>query len=563
MQFNGISWFTAFILMGLSGAILYLLHLLHVRPRPIRVVTILFWQQIYQETQARTLWRRFHHLLTFLFFLTLSILLILALVRVSWPGSQHQQNYLAIIVDRGLTMNALTMDGKQRRMDLAMEQLDKIIHDLPTGSSVALIAADSQPQLLHRFDEPTAILKMRARQLAQQEPSNCPSACADALQLALTLVRHKPSPGVIILTDTSFNYPDNLKIDGPVKISVITVGEPVDNAGIIAALFDPYADNPCQGAFSVRVGFWGDKTLSGNIVIEKESQILLRQPISCQDNRIDTYTVDQVSADGGLIDVRLELADGLVDDNRLVFVLPRRNPVRIAMDPAIPYPVKLFLENHPAVSIVSAHEMSDIAFIQETSDLPDCPALVISLSGPQIDDINPIQISADSTLLTEGLDRADLQAGLGTVIGRLPVDCQPLLFSKDKILAAAGPIAGFNRILLSSCLLHDSANFWRKAQFVVFMNRAIAYLAGWQETPLVLTGRNTSSPSTSLAEDEIVVTVNGDRIISKLNRPVVTEVPDLALPSGHVRSEPFEWFLILAFIGFLIELWLSSRGKII
>ena len=109
---EGITLAQAAGLIAVCGGILVVLHLLRVRPRPIAVVTTLFWSQAAQQSRARTLLERFRHLATFLLALLVCALIVLAWTRPRWSSDAAAQLHRVIVVDAGLSMGAVDAAGQ-------------------------------------------------------------------------------------------------------------------------------------------------------------------------------------------------------------------------------------------------------------------------------------------------------------------------------------------------------------------------------------------------------------------------------------------------------------------
>src|SRR5690554_4932984 len=105
MNVSGIPISAAVALAMSVAVVLALLHLLRVRPRPIHVVTTLFWQQAIEQPRARTLWQRFRHPRTYALLAAIGALLALALANPQLGGRGEAVSEV-IVLDAGVTMGA-------------------------------------------------------------------------------------------------------------------------------------------------------------------------------------------------------------------------------------------------------------------------------------------------------------------------------------------------------------------------------------------------------------------------------------------------------------------------
>ena len=81
MQFTAMSIWLFTGLAVLTAGVLAALQFLRIRPRQVRVITTLFWQQAADQAQARTLFERFRHPRTYLLLLAVALLVLLALAQ--------------------------------------------------------------------------------------------------------------------------------------------------------------------------------------------------------------------------------------------------------------------------------------------------------------------------------------------------------------------------------------------------------------------------------------------------------------------------------------------------
>src|SRR5215216_6380594 len=96
---------TAMLWAALAAPIV-IFYILKIRLRRVPVSTILFWQQIFEETRPRSLWQRLRHLLSLLVQLAFLGLLVLALAEPVFPWEAKQARRLVLVVDNSASMNA-------------------------------------------------------------------------------------------------------------------------------------------------------------------------------------------------------------------------------------------------------------------------------------------------------------------------------------------------------------------------------------------------------------------------------------------------------------------------
>src|SRR6516165_2773682 len=96
--------------MGLIWASLaipiVIFYILKIRLRRVPVSTVLFWRQIFEEKQPRSIWQHLRHLLSLLVQLLFLMLLVLALGEPFFKWELLAARRLVLVVDNSASMNA-------------------------------------------------------------------------------------------------------------------------------------------------------------------------------------------------------------------------------------------------------------------------------------------------------------------------------------------------------------------------------------------------------------------------------------------------------------------------
>src|SRR5438094_5974639 len=80
-------------------------YILKIRLRRMPVSTIMFWQQIFEQKQPRSIWQQLRHLLSLLVQIALLCLLVFALTEPFFPWEVQRAKRLVLIVDHSASMN--------------------------------------------------------------------------------------------------------------------------------------------------------------------------------------------------------------------------------------------------------------------------------------------------------------------------------------------------------------------------------------------------------------------------------------------------------------------------
>ena len=564
MTFTGIPlWATLALAAGTTAAIA-LLHLLRVRPRELRVVTTLFWAHAAERTRARTLLERFRHLLTFALLLAFCLLLVLGLARPEWTKEPQRRVYEVVVVDAGLSMGARDHPGGEPLFDAARTRAMAEANRLSSQDRLAVIVADPHPRLVHRFEDPPALLR---QQLSGLRPADVPAATGDALQLAGSLLHRRKNPHVVLITDRPSDRVAPSAEARSFDLKVVDLGRALDNAAILSALFEPGDENPLRGRFAVRAGYWGEspREITLQIVRGGGAPLLTEARLLSPGETSDFILVD-LPCDGDELAVTLRPGDALDADNRCAFHVPLRAPIRVGVDGVIPDVLRIAMQADRSVTIAGTvgDDDADVVVGRARAALGR-PAVILSDDGPEVSAGQPITV-ADTSPLLAGLDFTDATCGSGGSLGAPDGAARPLLTAGDAIVAAVSNGGPAPRVYLSSALTAADADVGRRPAFAILVARALRFLAGWDDDPLVLAPqRVVEDPLWARRRDHDgpVVGMPGSRRASDLSRAGVTDVEAVPPGSGRWAGPPLYVAVLILAVGlFLLEAVLHARGRI-
>src|SRR5688572_16583726 len=118
---------TAFLWAALAVPII-IFYILKIRLRRTPVSTLLFWQQIFEQKQPRSIWQHLRHLLSLLVQLAMLALLVFALAEPFFRSQAQGARRLVLVVDNSASMNAT--DLTPSRLEKAKQQGLRIIDGL-------------------------------------------------------------------------------------------------------------------------------------------------------------------------------------------------------------------------------------------------------------------------------------------------------------------------------------------------------------------------------------------------------------------------------------------------
>jgi Ca-activated chloride channel homolog len=223
------------ILFGLLAIPILLLYMLKLRRREITVSSTLLWQMLLRDRQANTPWQRLKR--SMLLFMQLLILaaLVLALARPAQPVPSLVSGPVVVILDASASMQ--TREGDTTRFEAAREAVQDMIDALSESSSMTLILAGLQPEILSSMENDKGILR---EALENTQPSNgranWEAVFSIAAGAASAAGRNGREASLVIVSDG--NIPEGLP-PLPVPVRYLPTGSEAENIAISALALRP------------------------------------------------------------------------------------------------------------------------------------------------------------------------------------------------------------------------------------------------------------------------------------------------------------------------------------
>jgi hypothetical protein len=203
------------------------LYILRVRRQRVTVASTWLWQAAARDMLARSPWQRLRARLLLLLELIALMALAAALARPALSGARLDSEHLALVIDTSASM--LTDHGGETRIAAARAAAERVIAALPPGADVLLIEAGGEPRVVGPADRDLSRVKGR---LAKLGASGVEGQLERAVALASEqLAQRAGGRRIVVISDEG-----GLAAALPrtrVPLSVVKVGEPVDNTGIV------------------------------------------------------------------------------------------------------------------------------------------------------------------------------------------------------------------------------------------------------------------------------------------------------------------------------------------
>ena len=336
-------------------------YILKIRLRRQPVSTVMFWTQVLDEQNPRSIWQRLRHFVSLLLQLAMLTLLVLAMADPYFFWEVRSARRIVLVIDNSASMNAT--DVKPSRLAEARRQAALLIAGMRHRDEVALVAAGTQPQVVVGFTGRQRTLSDAVEALPSTDG---PSLIADAIALGQRLLGERQDgkrPEVIVLTDGRFVGVENLfTIAEPRKsqetgnsqsgrgptdtrtdplppksggeetgtVTIHVIGERSENVGITQfqvrrSLVDPLgyeilaevtnaSDTPVECRFEIDL-------MSPSREVAEPIDVV---PLKLEAGGKWGQVFEKTSAGGGHLVARLKYNDALAVDNSAWAVLPRR-----------------------------------------------------------------------------------------------------------------------------------------------------------------------------------------------------------------------------------------------
>ncbi|HOA74050.1 MAG TPA: hypothetical protein PL151_16180 [Phycisphaerae bacterium] len=546
MTFTGIPFWGVASLIGAVAALLGVLHLLRVRPRPVRVVTTLFWAQAIERTHARSLLDRFRHPLTFALLLAVCGLVIASLGKPELTASGRGICEV-IVLDAGVNMTA-GGDGNTD-YDRARVAAVAAVESLSGADRAAVVVLDPLPRLVHGFDQSPALL---ARELETVQPARVPASLDLGCAAARSLLNGVENGRVTLISNLPRQSDDGVD-------RFIRVGESRANAAIVSVLFLPEPEDPLQGRLVTRVAYHGPAPRRVDLRVTRAGgAVLLNESADMTPGSTRDFATGLLACDGDEVVIALSGDGDARGDNNLSLRLPSRNRIRVALSGDVPAALRTGLESDPAVAVVDPADPHDIDVRTGPSDATiERPTLFVDASSAAAVADAPLFYAANHPLTRnlsfEGGQPADAGAREGA-----------LMELGEVTLATYVPGAPA-RAVFSTRLWSNEPGLYRQPAFAVLLTRVVRQLAGWDAQPIALSPRRVLEDP--LWADRAMVA--GPRNVM----PAERSTADLAAPAEQAdapstlrgswgRMRGFELAILLAVALFLGEAYLQTRGRI-
>ena len=312
--------------LGLAIPIV-IFYILKIRMRRVPVSTTLFWRQIFEEKQPRSIWQKLRHLLSLLIQVAFLLLVVFALTEPIFKWEIREARRLVLVVDNSASMNASDVPPAASRLAKAKEEALALIDGLRFRDEVAIIAAGTQPTVRCGLTGHQRTLRDELKKIA---PTDGPTRVKEAVELARRLLADqgdanaKGRSSVVVLTDGGFDDASKLAEAGDVKV-VGVGGAKTGNVGITKFQVRRSLVDPIGYQILVEVTNASDQVVETRLEMDLDDGAVDVVPLRLEPGKPYRKVFEKTSADGGKLVGKIDRPDALPADNRAWAILPRRD----------------------------------------------------------------------------------------------------------------------------------------------------------------------------------------------------------------------------------------------
>ncbi|MDB5343698.1 MAG: hypothetical protein JWP89_2075 [Schlesneria sp.] len=330
------------------GVPIIIFYILKIRLRRLPVSTVMFWTQVLEEQNPRSIWQRLRHLVSLLLQLAMLALLAFAVADPYFFWEARSARRIVIVIDNSASMNAT--DVKPTRLAEAKRQAEQWIAGMRHRDEFALVAAGTQPQVIVGFTSRQKTVSSAVQSLATTDG---PSQVADAVALARRLLGERQDgkqQEVVVFSDGRFSGVEELSSalaplsggreppgttdaaatspisnatsQAPVKLQII--GTRAANVGITQFQVRRSLVDPLGYEILAEVTNASDQPVECRFEVDLNDEPIDVVPLKLDAGGKWSQVFEKTSALGGHLLATLKHDDALAADNTASAVLPRR-----------------------------------------------------------------------------------------------------------------------------------------------------------------------------------------------------------------------------------------------
>jgi len=394
----------AAFLWALLAVPVVIFYILKIRMRRIPVSTVMFWEQVYDEKQPRSVWQKLRHVASLLLQLLFLGLLVAAVADPFFDSDVREQRRVVVVLDTSASMQARSEDGNTC-LAAAKTQIRRMVRALKPQDEMALIVAGGRPQVVCGLTGHQRTLHVHLDEAASTDG---PTRVVEAVELGRRLLTDARNEQIVVISDGRFAGAAELAAEDQVVWS--QVGASAANVGITRFQVRRSLLDPITYQILIEVGNFSDESVECSLDLRLGGKLLDVMPLKLGAGEIRADVLEETSVGGGVISAQIQREDELAADNSARAILPQRLKIPVTLVTAGNW----FLQR-----VLEANDVVELTLVDEVpQNLPPGGILVL-------DQVLPEQIPQGNVFVVQPMAATDLW----DVDGAL---AQPLVDKQDR-----------------------------------------------------------------------------------------------------------------------------------
>ena len=316
-------------LWSLLAVPVILLYVLRVRRRRLSVPTLLFWDEVFEESKPRAWWQQFRHLISLLLQLALLAFVIAALADPLTAGQSSERRLWILLVDRSASMRCpvdIEAIGSGTRLVAVVDEARGIAGRMREWDEAMVVAFSDDAQVMcGRTDDPGSIMKALAAITASDRPGDI----ARAVAFARSVRAGERILEIVLCTDPQ----GAAAVEDRGDLRIVTAGHPAPNLGITAFATRPVGESRDRQRILLRVLNNSPTNQSCSVSLRANDEPFDSVFMDLGANTSMTAVVETSLPTGGVVEATFtpDGPDALAADNRAFLAVPPPTPLRIAI----------------------------------------------------------------------------------------------------------------------------------------------------------------------------------------------------------------------------------------
>lgn len=519
---NTLSPFQWLLLAAVPPAIIAL-YFLKLKRQPLEVPSTYLWSRTIEDLHVNSIWQRLRQSLLLFLQLLLVALVMIAVLRPGWRGTQLSGQRFIFLIDTSASMQAT--DIQPTRLELAKKQAIGLIDQMKSDDVAMVISFSDVARVEQSFSDNRSALRQRVNQI---KPTSRLSNLEEAVRAAAGLANPGRSseagnindvqtadalPATLyIFTDGGFAAVPDFQLGNLDPKYMPTGTEKPDNIGIVAFTTERNPDRPDQMQAFARLENSGtaDATVELSLYLDDALVDAIEVNVPAEGSAGAEFDLNDLER--GILKLQIDRRDDLALDNvaytainsprqaRVLFITPGNEPIRWAMETdevvkvafvEVAEPEVLATKDHQDLAAAGYYDLIVYDRCQPQA-MPQANTLFIGRLPPletwQADEmqINPLFIDTDRVHpLMQFIDMGNV-----TVLEGFAVTAPPggtnLIDTDIGAIFAIGPREGYEDAVLGFEIIgtdengqYDPKTDWPKRRsFPVFVINFVRYLGG-------------------------------------------------------------------------------------